>query len=123
MTTNVDLGTSLLRRLLDRYGGSRVKALAAYNAGEDAVAKWERRYGDRPDDEFVELISFRETRDYVKSVLTHYEVYRQLYAPERVGDEPRQPAERAVGHDHDDVARSRRRQQVVADRGHAVDRA
>ena len=81
MITNVDLGTSLLRRLLDRYGGSRVKALAAYNAGEEAVAKWERRYGDRPDDEFVELISFRETRDYVKSVLTHYEVYRQLYAP------------------------------------------
>jgi peptidoglycan lytic transglycosylase len=80
VTTNVDLGTSLLRRLLDRYGGSRVKALAAYNAGEDAVAKWERRYGGRPEDEFVELISYRETRDYVKAVLTHYEVYRQLYA-------------------------------------------
>ncbi len=79
VTTNVDLGTSLLRRLLDRYGGSRVKALAAYNAGEDAVAKWERRYGGRPEDEFVELISYRETRDYVKAVLTHYEVYRQLY--------------------------------------------
>lgn len=81
VTTNVDLGTSLLRRLLDRYGGSRVKALAAYNAGEDAVAKWERRYAGRPEDEFVELISYRETRDYVKAVLTHYEVYRQLYAP------------------------------------------
>jgi len=77
---NVDLGTSLLRKLLDRYGGSRVKALAAYNAGEDAVAKWERRHGTRPDDEFVELISYRETRDYVKAVLTHYEVYRQVYA-------------------------------------------
>ncbi len=80
VTTNVDLGTSLLRRLLDRYGGSRVKALAAYNAGEDAVAKWERRYGGRPEDEFVELISYRETRDYVKAVLTHYEAYRRLYA-------------------------------------------
>ena len=77
---NVDLGTSLLRKLLDRYDGSRVKALAAYNAGEEAVAKWERRHGSRPDDEFVELISYRETRDYVKAVLTHYEVYRQVYA-------------------------------------------
>jgi soluble lytic murein transglycosylase len=95
VTTNVDLGTSLLRRLLDRYGGSRVKALAAYNAGEEAVAKWERRYGGRPDDEFVELISFRETRDYVKSVLTHYEVYRQLYAPSAsatsLGSPPKEP--------------------------------
>lgn len=77
---NVTLGTTLLRRLLDRYQGSTVRALAAYNAGEDAVAKWDRRYGTRPDDEFVELISYRETRDYVKSVLGHYEVYRQLYA-------------------------------------------
>jgi peptidoglycan lytic transglycosylase len=95
VTTNVDLGTSLLRRLLDRYGGSRVKALAAYNAGEEAVAKWERRYAGRPDDEFVELISFRETRDYVKSVLTHYEVYRQLYAPSAsatsLGSPPKEP--------------------------------
>ena len=85
---NVDLGTSLLRQLLDRYGGSRVKALAAYNAGEDAVAKWERRYGTRPDDEFVELISYRETRDYVKAVLTHYEVYRQLYASAAAAPSP-----------------------------------
>jgi soluble lytic murein transglycosylase len=78
--TNVRLGTTLLRRLLDRYDGSRAKALAAYNAGEDAVTKWERRYGRRDDDEFTELISFRETRDYVKLVLGNFQVYRRLYA-------------------------------------------
>jgi soluble lytic murein transglycosylase len=78
--TNVRLGTTLLRRLLDRYDGSQAKALAAYNAGEDAVEKWERRYGPRPDDEFTELISFRETRDYVKLVLGNRQVYQQLYA-------------------------------------------
>jgi soluble lytic murein transglycosylase len=78
--TNVRLGTTLLRRLIDRYDGSHVKALAAYNAGEDAVAKWERRYGPRSDDEFTELISYRETRDYVKIVLQNLQIYRQLYA-------------------------------------------
>jgi soluble lytic murein transglycosylase len=78
---NVDLGTTLLARLLNRYEGSSAKALAAYNAGQDAVAKWERRYGDREKDEFVELISFRETRDYVKAVLRNYRLYRRLYAP------------------------------------------
>ena len=31
-------------------------------------------------DEFVELISYRETRDYVKSVLSNYRRYKQLYA-------------------------------------------
>jgi len=78
---NVELGTALLKSLLEQYGGSRVKALAAYNAGEDAVAKWERRYAGRDTDEFVELISYRETRDYVKAVLRNYRAYRRLYAP------------------------------------------
>jgi soluble lytic murein transglycosylase len=77
---NVELGTALLARLLEQYGGSTVKALAAYNAGEDAVAKWERRYAGREPDEFVELISYRETRQYVKAVLTNYRRYRRLYA-------------------------------------------
>jgi soluble lytic murein transglycosylase len=57
-----------------------VKVLAAYNAGEDAVAKWERRYAGRDSDEFVELISYRETRDYVKTVLANYRRYKRLYA-------------------------------------------
>jgi soluble lytic murein transglycosylase len=79
--TAIALGTLHLRALLDRYSGSWPKALAAYNAGVDAVAKWEQRYGTRPEDELVELVSFRETRDYVKRVLRNYEVYRRLYAP------------------------------------------
>jgi soluble lytic murein transglycosylase len=77
---NLELGTALLARLLEQYGGSTVKALAAYNAGEDAVAKWERRYAGRELDEFVELISYRETRQYVKAVLSNYRHYRRLYA-------------------------------------------
>ena len=54
--------------------------LAAYNAGPNAVAKWEARYAGREPDEFVELISYRETRDYVKAVLRNLRAYRQLYA-------------------------------------------
>ena len=77
---NVRLGVTLLAQLLEHYGGSRVKALAAYNGGEDAVAKWERRYAGREPDEFVELISFRETRDYVKTVVRNHRLYRELYA-------------------------------------------
>jgi soluble lytic murein transglycosylase len=86
--TNVRLGTTLLRRLLDKYDGSSAKALAAYHAGEDAVAKWERRYGERDADEFVELISYRETRDYVKLVLQNLQVYRSLYAVGSVAVSP-----------------------------------
>src|SRR6185295_15029193 len=76
---NIQLGTRYLRRLLDHYDGDLVKALAAYNAGEDAVAKWQERSGAREPDEFVEEISFRETRKYVKAVLENYRRYRRLY--------------------------------------------
>jgi len=77
---NVALGTTYLRNLLDRYDGNVPRALAAYNAGEAAVDKWQRRYLGLEDDEFVESISYRETRNYVKCVLGTRRLYEALYA-------------------------------------------
>ena len=76
---NIHLGARYLRLLLDHYAGDLPKALAAYNGGEDAVAKWEARAPDADTDEFVETISFRETRRYVKAVLANYRHYRRLH--------------------------------------------
>ena len=78
---NIDLGTRYLNELLGRFGGDVLKAVAAYNGGEAAVEKWQRRFAGLEPDEFVESISYRETRDYVKRVVTNYRTYRQLYAP------------------------------------------
>jgi soluble lytic murein transglycosylase len=75
---NIDLGARYLRTLIDRYDGRVIPAIAAYNAGPDAVSRWQARAGERPGDEFVELISFRETRQYVKTVLRNYRAYRML---------------------------------------------
>jgi soluble lytic murein transglycosylase-like protein len=58
---NLDGGTRHLGALLSLYGGDVERALAAYNAGEGAVA----RHGGIP--------PFRETREYVKKVLERYE--------------------------------------------------
>ncbi len=77
---NVALGAAYLRALGERYDGNLPRMLAAYNAGEAAVDKWQRRFPNVEDDEFVESISYRETRSYVKRVLQNWRVYRALYA-------------------------------------------
>lgn len=85
---NIRLGVHHLKGLLEHYGGSRAKALAAYNAGKEAVARWTRDLGAAGDEEFIERISYGETRRYVKAVLRNYHAYRTLY-----GDAP--PADRS----------------------------
>ena len=77
---NIDLGTRYLNQLLARFDGDVLKAVAAYNGGETAIEKWQRRFADLEPDEFVESISYRETRDYIKRVVTNYRTYQQLYA-------------------------------------------
>ncbi|MFN8643507.1 MAG: transglycosylase SLT domain-containing protein [Candidatus Binatia bacterium] len=76
---NIALGTAHLADLLRSYDGDPLKAFAAYNGGEEAVARWQQRFGALPGDELVENITYRETRDYVKKVMGNYRRYQQLY--------------------------------------------
>ncbi len=62
---NVEGGSHYLRQMLDEHGGDLPLALAAYNAGPDAV----RKYGGVP--------PYRETRDYVGKVMRVYERARE----------------------------------------------
>ena len=77
---NVRLGVAYVGELLRIYEGNRIQAVAAYNAGRDAVERWIAKFGHRAPDEFVELISYKETRRYVKRVMTSYRIYLDLYA-------------------------------------------
>lgn len=76
---NVHLGSTYYRQLLDRFGGNRIFALAAYNAGPHRVDRWRNGDGDAvPVDIWVETIPFRETRNYVQAVLAYNVVFGYL---------------------------------------------
>ncbi|MBI5639050.1 MAG: transglycosylase SLT domain-containing protein [Nitrospirae bacterium] len=73
---NITLGTYYLRSLVNEFR-SLAHVLAAYNAGEVMVRKWEHQGNYRSVDEFIEDIPFPETRNYVKKVLNTYLQYRK----------------------------------------------
>ena len=74
-TLNIELGSYFLAEILGELGGNRALAAAAYNAGQGNVNRWRKAYGGQPIDLFIESIRFRETREYVKSVLAFAAVY------------------------------------------------
>ncbi len=80
---NMRLGTTYLRDMLARFGGSLPMAVAAYNAGPHRVDQWLGDIGDprssaAPLDmiDWIELIPFNETRNYVQRVLENIVIYR-----------------------------------------------
>ena len=66
------------------YDGSKILAIASYNAGPTNVNKWIKQYGDPRNIEtnainWIELIPFNETRNYVQRVIENYIIYQQVF--------------------------------------------
>jgi soluble lytic murein transglycosylase len=81
---NATLGAAELGGLLEDYRGSYIMTFAAYNAGRGSVKKWVERYGDPRDPkvdavDWVELIPFSETRNYVQRIMENLQVYRARF--------------------------------------------
>ena len=80
---NINLGSHYIAGLILQYDGAYPFAVAAYNAGPNRVKYW-KRINKNPQKEqidyidWVELIKFRETRNYVQRVLENYNVYRYI---------------------------------------------
>lgn len=80
---NATLGSAYLQRLIDRWGGNVMLAVASYNAGAGNVNKWIRANGDPRDPnvdviDWIERIPFTETRIYVWRVLENAVMYDML---------------------------------------------
>jgi soluble lytic murein transglycosylase len=79
---NVTLGSQYLAEMLRRFGGSYEIALAAYNAGPGRVRGWLDTMGDPRAGkidmvDWIEMIPFRETRNYVQIIMAGVGVYRE----------------------------------------------
>src|SRR5690242_12058924 len=80
---NIAYGSWYLRYLLDRYHGSVVLTLAAYNAGEGKVDEWSQAAAARGEPfRVARHIPFAETHHYVGRVLDARERYRRQYHDE-----------------------------------------
>ncbi len=85
----VSLASRLLMDACRRHGGDPYRVVAAYNAGDRAVARWRRQLGGRPGRSvFAAWIGYPETRRYTRQVLIDRQVYRWLLSTRRTVAEP-----------------------------------
>ncbi len=76
--TNIQIGVHYVEQLLEQFSGNIALTIAAYNAGPIVVRSWIALHPGRSQDEFIELIPYQETRQYVKRVLRSYREYIRL---------------------------------------------
>ncbi len=80
---NISLGTYYFNSLLNEYREIYPFAIAAYNAGPKRVRHWRKINGDPSKNKidyvnWIELIKFKETRNYVQRVLENANVYKYM---------------------------------------------
>ncbi|MBP7654470.1 transglycosylase SLT domain-containing protein [Candidatus Dependentiae bacterium] len=76
---NIKMGSWYFSYLLKKYENDVFLSLAAYNGGHGNVSNWVSQIRSEDIDEFIEKIPFRETKNYVKKVMTSYNIYKQIY--------------------------------------------
>lgn len=107
---NMALGTAYLNKMMGKYNGNPALALAAYNAGPGSVDEWIKKNGDPrtgeiSDQEFIEKIPFKETREYATKIISQF-----------AGDQP------TAARTYSDATRQAQKIQDPQLRKYAVDR-
>jgi soluble lytic murein transglycosylase len=72
---NINFGTQYFRTVLNRFDNNVSLAAAAYNAGPSRVKRWLPSAKTMPADLWVEIVPFKETRNYVQAVLAYATVF------------------------------------------------
>ena len=82
---NVKLGSHYIKKLINRFDGSEMLAIASYNAGPNATQRWINEFYDPRFEkdldkvvDWIELITYSETRNYVQRIMENLIVYKYL---------------------------------------------
>jgi soluble lytic murein transglycosylase len=82
---NIMLGSFYIKKLIDRFDGSEMLAIASYNAGPNATKRWINEFYDPRQEkdidkvvDWIELITYSETRNYVQRIMENLIVYKYL---------------------------------------------
>lgn len=76
---NVQTGSWYIGYLFTKFAGQIPLGAGLFNSGLRPVMRWVDQHGDRPIDELVELVSYVQTREYMKKVTEIYARYVYLY--------------------------------------------
>jgi soluble lytic murein transglycosylase len=79
---NIRFGAWYIGHLLGKFKTQIPLGAGSYNAGPKAMSRWLEKNGQRPLDEFIELCSYTQTREYMKKVVDIYARYVWLYEKE-----------------------------------------
>lgn len=77
--TNIRWGATFIGSIWRSFGGDPLVTAGGYNGGPKAMSRWCAQSGQRPTDEFVELVTFEQSREYIKRVAGIYARYHYLY--------------------------------------------
>ena len=84
---NIKLGSYYINSLLKKFDNSKIMAIASYNAGPNAVKRWVKEFYDPREEQdinkvidWIELITYSETRNYVQRIMENLVVYEYLLA-------------------------------------------
>jgi soluble lytic murein transglycosylase-like protein len=76
---SIQVGTQALRDLGNKFPSAPEAVAAAYNGGDDNVARWVKRAQNTDPGVFAAEVGFAETKDYVFKVMANYRAYQELY--------------------------------------------
>jgi soluble lytic murein transglycosylase len=76
---NIQFGAWYIGHLAQKFRMQIPLAAGSFNAGPAAMMKWCDQHGTHAMDEFVELVPYGQTRDYIRIVTSNYARYVYLY--------------------------------------------